>query len=98
MPETEQHLPAWRAAERRARARRTLVRAELVTGVISLEAALADPALAGIEAQRVIRLLPGYGVWHTERLLTGARISYSRLCGELTDRQRALLGQRARAR
>ena len=87
----EDHLHA--ANARKARIR--FVRAELQVGLITLSQALADPGVQSITVGRVIQWLPRWGPHRTDEMLQALDwpINPNRLCGDLTERQRALLEQ-----
>lgn len=66
----------------------------------ALEDVLADPAIAHYPVGRVIAWLPGWGSYRGEALLSSITppISWNRACGQLTARQRRLLGEATRPR
>lgn len=85
----------WEEALRRAQAQRTRIRrlrSELVAGVVTVEQALAHPALERLTVGRVLDWLPGYGPHRVDRLLGIVKISPVRRCGELTEHQRNVIG------
>lgn len=63
-----------------------------------LAAVLADPAVARRPVGDVLEWLPRYGPYRVEALLRDVEIRWDRLCGALTDRQRALLAAEAARR
>jgi hypothetical protein len=87
--------PSLDAANNQRRAARRVL-GELVAGRLSLERALAHPALHGLTVARVIQTLPGWGPYRTAELLADAEpwaISPNRRCGDLTLRQCRMLGR-----
>ena len=74
------------------------VRSELQAGVLTLGQALDDPSVRGLTVGRVVMWMPSYGPQKVNELLTGVvpAIHPGRRCGELTERQRALLEEAVR--